>query len=62
MGKNTGNGSRIGAVRGRTQFQRADGNYQKRNEGDGTFMAVKSGGTPFKGVAKEPDGRDTPNA
>lgn len=62
MAKNTGNGFRIGAVRGRTQFVRPDGNYQKRDEGTGHFMGVKDGGTPFKGVAREPDGRDTPNA
>lgn len=61
MARNTGNGFRIGAVRGRTQFQRANGDWQKRDEGTGHFMAVKSG-APFKGVAKEPDGRDTPNA
>jgi hypothetical protein len=62
MGKNTGRGFRQGAVTGRTQFQRPDGNYQKRDERTGEFMEVKSGGDPFKGVAKEPDGRDTPNA
>lgn len=62
MAKNTGNNHRIGAVKGRTQFKRPDGKYQKRNEGDGTFMSVKNDGKPFKGVAKEPDGRDTPNA
>jgi hypothetical protein len=62
MAKNTGDGFRRGAVTGRTQFQRPDGNYQKRNERTGEFMPVKDGGTPFKGVAKEPDGRDTPNA
>lgn len=62
MGKNTGHGFRRGAVRERTQFQRPDGDYQKRNELTGEFMEVKSGGDPFKGVAKEPDGRDTPNA
>jgi hypothetical protein len=62
MGTNTGKGFRHGAVRGRTQFQRPDGNYQKRDEWTGEFMEVKSGRHPFKGVAKEPDGRDTPNA
>lgn len=62
MGTNTGKGFRQGAVRGRTQFERTDGNFQKRNERTGEFMEVKSGGRPFKGVAKEPDGRDTPNA
>lgn len=62
MAKNTGNDFRRGAVTARTQFQRGDGNYQKRNERNGQFMEVKSGGKPFKGVAKEPDGRDTSNS
>ena len=62
MAKNTGDGYRRGAVTGRTQFQRSDGHWQKRNERDGRFMRVKDDGTPHKGVAKEPDGRDTPNA
>lgn len=62
MAKNTGSNFRRGAVTARTQFQREDGNYQKRNERTGQFMEVKGGGAPFKGVAKEPDGRDTPNS
>jgi len=62
MAKNTGNDFRKGAVTARTQFKRTDGNYQKRDERTGHFMTVKDDGTPFKGVAKEPDGRDTPNA
>ena len=62
MAKNTGDGFRRGAVTGRTQFQRPDGNFQKRNERTGEFMPVKDGGKPFKGVAKEPDGRDGPNS
>lgn len=62
MAKNTGQGYRRGAVTGRTQFQRPDGHYQKRNERDGQFIGVKDGGTAYKGVAKEPDGGDTPNA
>jgi hypothetical protein len=53
---------RRGAVTGRTQFQRPDGHWQKRDEGTGQLMSVKDDGTPFKGVAKEPDGRDTDNA
>ena len=52
MAKNTGNNFRRGAVTGRTQFQRPDGNYQKRNERTGEFMSVKNGGSPFKGVAR----------
>ena len=62
MAKNTGNNFRRGAVTARTQFQRPHGDYQKRDERTGQFMETKSGGTPFKGVAKEPDGRDTPNS
>lgn len=62
MAKNTGNGYRIGAVKGRTQFQRDDGLYQKRDEGTGHFMAVKNDGTRWKGIALEPDGRDTDNS
>lgn len=62
MAKNSGSGFRKGAVTARTQFQRDDGLFQKRNERTGHFMQVKDDGKPFKGVAKEPDGRDTPNA
>ncbi len=62
MAKNTGSGYRRAAVKACTQFQRPDGNWQKRNEGDGRLMQVKDDGTPWKGVAKEPDGRDTPTA
>jgi len=58
MAKNTGNGFRRGAVTGRTQFQRPDGHWQKRDEGSGHLMGVKNDGTPFKGVTREPDGRD----
>lgn len=60
MGKNTGEGFRKGAVKARTQFQRPDGDWQKRDEKTGEFMKVKGDGDPFKGVAKEPDGRETP--
>jgi transcriptional regulator of nitric oxide reductase len=62
MARNTGSGYRRGAVTGRTQFQRPDGLWQKRDEQTGRVMEVKNDGTPFKGVAKEPDGRDTSNA
>lgn len=58
MATNTGKGHRIGAVRERTQFQQPDGSWQKRNEIGGGFMEVKQSPRPFKGVAKEPDGRD----
>jgi hypothetical protein len=62
MAKNTGNDFRRGAVTGRTQFERPDGQFQKRNERTGEFMDVKQSPGPFKGVAKEPDGRDTKNS
>lgn len=62
MAKNTGSNFRRGAVTGRTQFERPDGHWQKRDERTGQLMSVKNDGNPFKGVAKEPDGRDTPNA
>ena len=59
MAKNTGDGFRRGAVTGRTQFQQKNGDWQKRDERTGQFMERKSSEGPFKGVAKEPDGRDT---
>lgn len=62
MAKNTGDGFRRGAVTGRTQFQRPDGLYQKRDERTGAFMEVKQTPGRFKGVAREPDGRDTENS
>jgi len=62
MAKNTGNDFRRGAVTGRTQFQQPNGDWQKRNERNGQFMERKASPGPFKGVAKEPDGRDTPKS
>lgn len=62
MAKNTGDGFRRGAVTGRTQFERPDGLYQKRDERSGEFMGVKQTPGKFKGVAMEPDGRDTDDA
>ena len=65
MAKNTGNNSRKGSVDNRTQVKNpVTGDYVKRNEDassahDGEFMAGKKDGKPFKGVAKEPDGRRT---
>lgn len=58
MATNTGKGYRQGAVKSRTQFQQPNGDWQKRNEHGGHFMERKSSEGPFKGVAKEPDGRD----
>lgn len=62
MAKNTGKNFRQGAVTGRTQFERPDHHWQKRDERTGKFMSVKNDKTPFKGIAKEPDGRDTENS
>ncbi len=65
MAKNTGKGSREGSVKNRTQVKNPQtGDFVKRNENKessktGEFMAVKKDGEPFKGVAKEPDGRRT---
>ena len=57
MATNTGEGHRKGAVTDRTQRERKDGAWQKRDRTDGTFMKAKGDGKPFKGVAREPDGR-----
>ena len=53
MAKNTGDNSRIGAVKDRSQFRAPNGNYVKRNESNGQFMAQKTSGGKFKGVRKE---------
>ena len=55
--KNTGEGFRRGSVDNRTQVKAPNGNYVKRDAGTGRFMDQKSGGKPFKGVAREKDGR-----
>mgnify|MGYP000925848492 CR=1 FL=1 len=47
-----GDGHRIGAVRSRSQFERPNGNWQKRNLETGRFMPVKDDGKPWKGVRK----------
>ena len=57
MAKNTGKGFRRGAVNDRTQTKAPNGNWTKRNASTGQFMDQKSGGEPFKGVAKEVDDR-----
>lgn len=62
MAKNTGNDFRRGSVTARTQFQHANGDWQKRDERTGHFMERKASEGSFKGVAREPDGRDTPNS
>ena len=63
MARNTGTGTRKGAVSERTQVKNPKtGDWVKRNEdpdsrSDGDFMDVKKDGEPFKGVAKEVDSR-----
>ncbi len=56
MATNTGNNYRKGSVKDRSQTHNPKNDtYVKRNDTDGRFMDAKS--TPYKGVAKEPDGR-----
>lgn len=55
MAKNTGNGHRSGSVNGRTQVETPTG-WAKRDVETGRFIDNKRD-EPFKGVAKEPDGR-----
>jgi hypothetical protein len=58
MAKNTGVGFRQGSVKDRTQTQNPqNGNWTKRDTDTGRFLDQKAGGKPFKGIAKEPDGR-----
>jgi len=58
MAKNTGEGYRKGSVTDRTQaYNPQNDTFVKRDATTGRFMDVKSDGTPFKGVAKEKDGR-----
>ena len=53
MAKNTGSGSRKGAVRGRSQVKNPKtGLYAKRGP-DGKFQDVKTSGGKFKGVRRE---------
>lgn len=49
--------ARKGSVTQRTQFQHANGNWVKRDRATGQFMDQKTTPGPFKGIAKEPDGR-----
>jgi hypothetical protein len=58
MAKNTGNGSRVGSVKNRTQVlnPRTD-KYVERDATTGRFTNQKADDKPFKGVAKEPDKR-----
>lgn len=51
MAKNTGNGHRNGAVRGRSEFRHPNGTYVKRDTTTGQFMNVSK--NPHKGVRDE---------
>ena len=61
MAKNTGQDFRKGSVDDRTQLNLdpKDGKYVKRDLSNGRFSDLKKDEKPFKGVAKEPDGRRT---
>jgi hypothetical protein len=53
MAKNTGHGSRKGAVTGRSQTKTSSGTWVKRSTSTGRFMDAKTSGGSFKGVRKE---------
>jgi hypothetical protein len=54
MATNSKKGSRIGAVKERSQvFNSSTGHYVKRDTCTGKFLEVKSDGKPFKGVMRE---------
>lgn len=58
MAKNTGEGYRKGSVNDRTQLQNPrTGHWTKRDTETGKFIDVKQDSEPFKGIAKEKDGR-----
>jgi hypothetical protein len=50
------NNSRVGSVRERTQFEH-NGTHYKRDTTTGRIIDGKKSDGPYKGVAKEPDGR-----
>ena len=57
MASNTGNGYRYGSVKSRSQtYNPKNGTWVKRDTDTGRFIDAKNN-KPFKGVAKEPDGR-----
>ena len=54
MAKNTEQGYRIGAVKGRSQTRTPSGNWVERDTTTGRFVNQKtSSKNPFKGVRKE---------
>ena len=59
MAKNTGHDFRKGSVDERTQLNLdpKNGKFVKRDAATGEFTDMKEDNKPFKGVAKEHDGR-----
>ena len=54
MAKNTGKGSRVGSVKGRSQVQNPKtGLWTKRDASTGKFTQVKKSGGTFVSVRKE---------
>jgi len=52
-----GRRGRKGSVTNRTQFRHSNGNWVKRNRSTGRIIDQKTTPGPFKGLTKEPDGR-----
>ena len=50
-------GGRKGSVTNRTQFESPNGNWVKRDRTTGKIVDQKTTPGAYKGVAKEPDGR-----
>lgn len=58
MAKNTGKDFRVGSVDARSQVHNPKTDqWVKQNDDTGRFMSQKADGQPYKGVAKEKDGR-----
>jgi hypothetical protein len=53
MAKNTGRGSRQGAVTGRSQVKGSSGTWIKRDTSTGRFLEAKKSGGSFKGIRTE---------
>lgn len=51
MAKNTGNGRRVGAVKGRSEFKHPNGTFVKRDTATGRIMNVSD--KQHKGVRNE---------
>lgn len=60
MAKTTGKGTRIGAVKKRSQLANPiTKTWTKRDDSSGEFIDVKADPKKFKGVTREPDKRKT---